>query len=69
MTILYIILIGLAFSIVSTGSKWIDGKIIQKKTDKSSKSLKNDKKTLIITFILYFILGIVAGYFIFIGLK
>lgn len=69
MTILYIILTGLAFSLASTGSKWIDGKIIQKKTDKSSKSLKNDKKTIIITFILYFILGIVAGYFIFVGLK
>ncbi|MBM0868721.1 hypothetical protein [Staphylococcus auricularis] len=66
MTILYIILIGLAFALVSTGSKWLDGKIIQKKTDKSSKSLKNDKKSIIITFILFFIVGIVMGCLIFI---
>lgn len=69
MTILYILLTGLAFALVSVGSKWIDGKITQKKTNKSSRTLRNDKKTLTIIFILYFILGIVSGYFIFVGLK
>lgn len=69
MTILYILLTGLAFALVSVGSKWIDGKIAQKKTNKSSRTLRNDKKTLTIIFILYFILGIVSGYFIFVGLK
>ena len=69
MTILYILLTGLAFALVSVGSKWIDGKIVQKKTNKSSRSLRNDKKTLTIIFILYFILGIISGYFIFVGLK
>ena len=69
MTILYILLSGLAFALVSVGSKWIDGKIVQKKTNKSSRSLRNDKKTLTIIFILYFILGIISGYFIFVGLK
>lgn len=69
MTILYIILTGLAFSLAATASKWIDGKIIQKKTGESSKFLKNDKKTILIIFLLYFILGIIAGYFIFVILK
>ncbi|WP_305850513.1 hypothetical protein [Staphylococcus hyicus] len=65
MAILYIILTGLVFSLTATGSKWIDGKIIKKRTGKSNELLKNDKKNIFITFILYFLLGVIAGYFIF----
>ncbi|ARJ50653.1 hypothetical protein [Staphylococcus lutrae] len=65
MAILYIILTGLVFSLASTGSKWIDEKIIKKRTGKSNELLKNDKKNIFIAFILYFLLGIIAGYFIF----
>ena len=48
----------LGTAIVSTLVKWLDGKIIQKITGKSSEELRNDKKWLIISFIGGLIIGL-----------
>ncbi|MCE4953221.1 hypothetical protein BUZ46_09500 [Staphylococcus hominis] len=52
------LLIVLGTAIVSTLVKWLDGKIIQKITGKSSEELRNDKKWLIISFIGGLIIGL-----------
>ena len=52
------LLIILGTAILSTLTKWLDGKITQKKTGKTSKELKNDKKWLIISFIGGLVIGL-----------
>ena len=52
------LLMVLGTAIVSTLVKWLDGKIIQKITGKSSEELRNDKKWLIISFIGGLIIGL-----------
>ncbi|RIN23852.1 hypothetical protein BU065_13400 [Staphylococcus succinus] len=52
------LLIILGTAIIFTLVKWLDGKIIQKRTGKSSEELKNNKKWLIISFIGGLIIGL-----------
>ena len=52
------LLIILGTAIIFTLVKWLDGKIIQKRTGKSSEELKNNKKWLIISFIGGIIIGL-----------
>ncbi|PTI35098.1 hypothetical protein BUZ77_12705 [Staphylococcus saprophyticus] len=52
------LLIILGTAIIFTLVKWLDGKITQKRTGKSSEELKNNKKWLIISFIGGLIIGL-----------
>ncbi|MGV3245061.1 hypothetical protein [Staphylococcus sp. 11261D007BR] len=63
MKIIFVIVIGIVFGLIDTFVKWLDGKYFQKKTGKSARALKNDKKHLIISFCLFTILGLIVGWF------
>ncbi|MCC3714576.1 hypothetical protein [Staphylococcus hominis] len=52
------LLIILGTAILSTLTKWLDGKIIQNKSGKTSEELRNNKKWLIISFIGGLIIGL-----------
>ncbi|EJJ6363190.1 hypothetical protein NJG99_002551 [Staphylococcus pseudintermedius] len=52
------LLIILGTAIVFTLVKWLDGKIIQNRTGKTSEELKNNKKWLIISFIGGLVIGL-----------
>jgi quinol-cytochrome oxidoreductase complex cytochrome b subunit len=52
------LLIILGTAVIFTVVKWLDGKLVQKRTGKSSKELRNDKKWLIISFIGGLIIGL-----------
>ncbi|NWK84547.1 hypothetical protein HYE69_06965 [Staphylococcus sp. GSSP0090] len=54
--IAFLIILGTA--IIFTLTKWLDGKLIQKRTGKTSEELKNNKKWLVITFISGLIIGL-----------
>lgn len=54
--IAFLIILGTA--IIFTLTKWLDGKLIQKRTGKMSEELKNNKKWLVITFIGGLIIGL-----------
>lgn len=54
--IAFLIILGIAF--IFTLTKWLDGKLIQKRTGKTSEELKNNKKWLAITFIGGLIIGL-----------
>jgi len=60
------LLIVLGTAIVFTLVKWLDGKIIQKRTSKTSEELKNNKKWLVISFIGGLIIGLLYVIFFYI---
>ena len=60
------LLIVLGTAIVFTLVKWLDGKIIQKRTSKTSEKLKNNKKWLVISFIGGLIIGLLYVIFFYI---